>query len=183
MNLPLETERLRVRLFVEDDLEALASWLLDPEVNRWLLLNLHTLDDIRPRIDLYRRRQEELGFSFWALERKTDGVVVGGCGLLPIGWEGPDVEIAWHLRRDCWGNGYATEAARAVLQYGLENLGIPQIWAILSSENLASRRVAQRTGMAFVNMGGYKNHSHDFYVAPEVNVEATPLGPDVTPLK
>lgn len=89
MTQPLLTDRLIVRPFEFDDLDALAGWLLDPEVNKWLLLNVETVDDVRPRTEMYFRQQAQLGYSFWAVQRKSDDEVIGGCGLLPIGWAGP----------------------------------------------------------------------------------------------
>lgn len=181
MTLPLETERLWIRPFETDDVDALASWLLDPEVDRWLMLDLKTTEDVRQRIAMYQRYQSERGFSFWALEEKETRKVIGGCGLFPIGWEGPDVEIAWHMHRSFWGVGYASEAAIAVLRYGLSILEIARIWAILSPENIASRRVAQKAGMQYVSLGGYKNKTHEFYVLPKDAGDPPPQGPDITP--
>jgi RimJ/RimL family protein N-acetyltransferase len=181
MPLPLDTDRLIVRPFHEDDLEALGAWMLDPEVTRYLLLSFRSLDELRPRIEMYNRRHDELGYSFWAMERKEDKLVIGGCGLLPIGWVGPDVEIAWHMRKDCWGMGYTPEAARAILDYGINELKLPRIWALLMPENDASRRVAQKVGMEYVGLGSYKGHPHEFYIVPKGTGSTPPNGPDLTP--
>lgn len=179
MSLPLETERLIVRPFREQDLEALGGWMLDPEVTRTLHLHFDSLEDLRPRIEMYTRFHEKLGYSFWAVERKEDGRVVGGCGLFPIDWVGPDVEIAWHMRRDCWGQGYAPEAARAVLDYGLNELKIERIWAMLLPENNASRRVAQKMEMEYVGLGVKSGFPHEFYILPKDSGEIPPRCPDI----
>ncbi len=181
MPLPLDTGRLIVRPFREDDLEALGAWMLDPEVTRHLLLSFRSLDELRPRIELYERHHREHGYSFWAVERKNDRLVIGGCGLLPIGWVGPDVEIAWHIRRDCWGQGYATEAAEAVLDYGLGELKFSRVWALLLPENAASRRVAQKIGMEYVGLGVKSGHQHEFYILPKGSGDTPPQGPELTP--
>jgi RimJ/RimL family protein N-acetyltransferase len=139
------------------------------------------MEEINARIELYRRQHQEHGFSFWALERRIDGLVIGGCGLFPIGWKGPDIEIAWHIRRNCWGRGYASEAAHAVLEHGLRDLGINRIWAILSPENPASRRVAERAGMDYVGLGGYKDLPHEYYILPKGSGDKPPQGPRVIP--
>ncbi|MFH0882173.1 MAG: GNAT family N-acetyltransferase [bacterium] len=181
MPLQLDTERLIVRAFREDDLEALGAWMLDPDVTRHLLLSFHSLEELRPRIEMYNRHHRNLGYSFWAMERKADNLVIGGCGLLPIGWIGPDVEIAWHMRKDCWGQGYAPEAAGAVLDYGVNVLKLPRIWALLSPENTASRRVTQKVGMEYVGLGSYQGHPHEFYIVPKGTGRKPPNGPDLTP--
>jgi RimJ/RimL family protein N-acetyltransferase len=85
------------------------------------------------------------GFGLWAVVVAATGDLVGDCGLTrqttPYGRE---AELGYHLRRDVWGRGYATEAARAVLAHGFGPLGLPRIVSIVAPDNRASRAVAAR---------------------------------------
>jgi RimJ/RimL family protein N-acetyltransferase len=86
-------------------------------------------------------------FGLWAVERKSDGAFVGRVGLLqPDGW--PGTEVAWTLGREYWGQGYATEAAKACLNYGFQNCSVSKLISMIDAENHASQRVAQRLGYA-----------------------------------
>ena len=85
------------------------------------------------------------GFGLWVAERKSDGAFVGRVGLLhPEGW--PGTEVAWTLARQYWGQGYATEAARASIDYGFQNLSAAKLISMIDAGNRASRRVAERLG-------------------------------------
>jgi RimJ/RimL family protein N-acetyltransferase len=81
-------------------------------------------------------------------------VVIGDCGLIPIpfsgqgGKRGPDIELGYRLGAAHWGRGYATEAARAVLKFGIEDLGLDRIVAVTHPENHASKRVLVKTGFS-----------------------------------
>jgi RimJ/RimL family protein N-acetyltransferase len=89
------------------------------------------------------------GFGPWGVELRATGELVGHCGLRRVEELPGEVEVLYALGRDHWGNGYATEAARASLRYGFERLGLPRILAFAVPANTASRRVMQRLGMGF----------------------------------
>jgi RimJ/RimL family protein N-acetyltransferase len=95
-----------------------------------------------------QRFDRELGFSFRAVVRKADGAIIGNCGLKPltIPWPEPtDIEIGWLLRQDCWGQGYAVEAATPMLARGLSKA--PRVVAITARSNGPSQRVMRTLGM------------------------------------
>jgi ribosomal-protein-alanine N-acetyltransferase len=98
----------------------------------------------------HMRHQETYGFSMWALAERSSGTLVGDVGFL-IYEDG--VEIGWHLCRSAWGQGYATEAARAALAYGFEELGFTRVSAFTELANAASIRVIEKLGMTFVRGG------------------------------
>lgn len=95
----------------------------------------------RLALDSYARD----GFGLWAVIETASGVLVGDCGITrqttPYGVE---PEIGWHMRRDRWGRGYATEAGRAVLAHGRTTIGLPRIVSIVAPDNAASCAVAAR---------------------------------------
>ena len=99
-------------------------------------------------IENMRQRERRDGFALWSMVLKETGGVVGDCGLVAQHIDGVDeVEIGWHVRRDLWGKGYATEAARACMAYGMATLGCTRFVSIIAPDNIASRRVAEKIGM------------------------------------
>jgi len=140
----LQTERLTLRRFVPEDLELLASIFADREMMRFYpepFTRERTQRWIDRSLGLYAAR----GHGLWALLRRDDGLLLGDCGLVPQQIEGAELlEIGYHVRRDAWGHGYATEAALACRDYALSQLGAAQVCSIVDPENHASRRVAGR---------------------------------------
>jgi RimJ/RimL family protein N-acetyltransferase len=142
----LSTERLLLRMFRESDLDGYAAMFADPEVTRYIGEG-RTL----PRWEAWRSMAAMLGhwqlrgYGMWALERRSDGELVGRAGLWnPEGW--PGIEAGWTLRREFWGHGYATEAARASLEFAFHELKLPRIISLIHPENHRSIRVAERLG-------------------------------------
>jgi RimJ/RimL family protein N-acetyltransferase len=89
------------------------------------------------------------GFGFWALEVRASGQFIGFTGLQPMddGLPSPGIEAAWRLARAAWGNGYATEAARAALADGFDRMGLQEILAVTMAANKRSQAVMRRIGM------------------------------------
>jgi RimJ/RimL family protein N-acetyltransferase len=140
----IETERLLLREFVPEDLEQLAPIFADAEMMRFYqapFTRERTADWIARSMGLYAER----GHGLWAMLRRDDGLFLGDCGLVPQQIEGVEqLEIGYHVRRDQWGRGYATEAAVACRDYAFERLGAASVCSIVDPLNLASRRVAER---------------------------------------
>jgi len=102
------------------------------------------------------------GFGLWAVELRETGEVIGAAGLGHLE-DGPEVEVGYRFIKRHWGNGYATEAARASIEFGLDELGLNEIVAVTLSTNLASRRVMEKCGLAFVGVVDVYGHSHVKY--------------------
>ncbi|WP_033216476.1 GNAT family N-acetyltransferase [Kitasatospora phosalacinea] len=145
----LTTSRLLLRQWRDTDLERWAELNTDPEVRRYFGT---LLDAAQAAASLERFRAElaERGWGWWAVELRSERRFLGFAGLDPVDEEMPfdGVEAGWRLHRDSWGHGYATEAGRAVLRYGFEELGLPEILAVIAEDNAPSRAVARRLGMA-----------------------------------
>ena len=145
----IETARLIIRPPHDGDRAPFAAMSADPDV----MANLGPLLDRAASdaaLDRMTAAQATYGFAFWALEAKSDGAFIGLCGLLPVHFDAlpaNSIEIGWRLRRASWGAGLATEAARAVLDWGFAR-GLPAIIAFTATRNLASQAVMQRLGMA-----------------------------------
>jgi RimJ/RimL family protein N-acetyltransferase len=147
----LETERLILRAWREEDLDAAAATLADPRVGDWLG-SFPSREQVAQRMAAWNTQLASDGVGRFALERRSGGAVVGAVGLhvvdldfdtTPIAGE---VEIGWHLDPAAWGCGYVTEAAAAVLRYGFDTLGLQRIVAFTAQSNARSRAVMERLG-------------------------------------
>jgi RimJ/RimL family protein N-acetyltransferase len=154
----IETERLLLRPWRTEDRDAFRPIATDPEVMRYISGGKPWREE---QIDEFVQRQisglERNGFCLWRLLWKQRAErLIGFCGLQPwrdrpgldIGYHGV-IEIGWWLARDCWRQGFATEAARAALQFGFEQAGLEKIIAVTHRDNKASQRVAGRIGLGF----------------------------------
>jgi ribosomal-protein-alanine N-acetyltransferase len=159
--LPLETPRLTIRPFVEDDLDAFHRIFGDPEVMARIPFGAsRDLEQSRVRMKRMIDHQNEHGFSLWALIEKASGKLIGDCGMFHVEGVGPEIELAYHLNRSRWRMGYITEAALECVRFGLEDLGLETIIAITDADHFVSRRVMEKVGMAFEGTGHY--YGRDF---------------------
>ena len=143
----LETSRLVLREFENSDADALALVLSDSETMRFYPAPFDKAG-VEQWIVRNQRRYAEHGYGLWAMLLKTSGEVIGDCGLTVQNIEGIDeIEVGYHVRRDLWGQGLATEAARACRDYGFARLEVDRLISLIRPENLPSRRVAEKNGM------------------------------------
>ena len=143
----VETPRLILREFLIDDVDALARVLSDPETMRFYPAPLDSAG-VEQWIARNLRRCAANGHGLWAMVLKANGELVGDCGLTIQDVDGAnELEIGYHVRRDLWGQGLATEAARMCRDYGFARLSVDRLISLIRPENLASRRVAEKNGM------------------------------------
>ena len=148
----LETERLMLRSFTEDDLENLVELDSDPQVMHFLTGGRATPPEViqrevLPRFLRYDGSSE--GFGHWAAIEKATGRFVGWFDFHPPdGSEEP--ELGYRLLRSAWGKGYATEGSRALLRKGFRELDVNRVTAETMAVNIASRRVMEKVGMRLV---------------------------------
>jgi RimJ/RimL family protein N-acetyltransferase len=151
MKIILETPRLILRYQVPSDLDDLWTLYCDPEITRYIPDAPRTLEEAREELEWHMNghpRNPDLGL--WATIHKQSGKFIGRCGLLPWTIEDQqEVEVAYTIAREFWGQGLATEAARAILQYGFEKLNLARLVSLIEPKNIASQRVAGKIGMAF----------------------------------
>jgi len=150
MNAVLETSRLLLRELTLDDAEKLSLVLSDPismryypeafsteKVRRWILWN----------VDNYRAH----GFGLWAVILKEENELIGDCGITLQNIEGELVpEIGYHIRNTYCGKGYASEAAKACIDFAFGTAGYDAVYSYMKEDNISSRRVAEKIGMTFV---------------------------------
>lgn len=146
----IETERLILRAWREQDRDDLARMCADPDV----MVDYpqpQTRAESDARFERYRETFDKLGFCRWAVERHSDGKFLGYTGInttfSPDHPLAPDVEIGWRLIREAWGFGYASEAARASLRDGFTRCKLPRIYSFTTPENLRSQAVMRRIGL------------------------------------
>jgi RimJ/RimL family protein N-acetyltransferase len=144
----IETERLIMRTWMHSDLDAAAAIYGDPNVTRYLRGGVRTREQVREWIETTIEMQDREGFSLWPVVRKTDGRVVGICGIFRRPGE-TGVEIGWAFERAAWGSGYGIEAARAALDYAADVLGMKHVAAIVDKRNRSSISLINRLGMRF----------------------------------
>jgi RimJ/RimL family protein N-acetyltransferase len=166
----LETERLVLRPLSLDDLDDIAGFVADPETMRYIGTGgARTREQARNSLEWMIGTFEHQGFGHLGVERKEDRALVGRSGLNvwdPSDWsitrldeaDGPvEIEIAYLFGRDYWGHGYATEAATAVRDWALGELGVERLIALIYPDNVRSIGVARNLGMkpeAEAELGG-----------------------------
>jgi RimJ/RimL family protein N-acetyltransferase len=145
-----ETGRLIIRTWRAEDRDAYLATCNTETVTRHLD-GPATTEEIDAALVRIAKSQAERGFSFWVVERKIDSELLGYCGLrICDDLERPvhgDVEIGWRLREDAWGQGYAHEAARAVLDWAWANLDAERVVSFTVPANEPSWRLMERLGM------------------------------------
>lgn len=145
----LHTDRLLLRPWGHADREPFAALNADPEVMRHFPSTL-TRADSDAFVDRVVAGLDDRGWGLWAVEVTATGDFAGFVGLNPATFVAPftpAVEIGWRLGRPFWGQGIASEAARAVLEHAFGPLGLVEVVSFTTTTNLASQRVMQRIGM------------------------------------
>lgn len=143
----IETARLILRTYLPEDADALFTIWSDPDLASYFPATYRERDETQ-RLEfvakthyLWRTRL----FSQWGITSKSDGKLIGYCGLQQLGGTA-DVELYYGLTRDLWGRGLATEAARAATRYGFETLNLPRMTALTFPQNFVSQKVLQKLG-------------------------------------
>jgi [ribosomal protein S5]-alanine N-acetyltransferase len=143
----LQTTRLMLRPFTRDDVPALEAVLGDPIAMQWYPAPFDR-SGVEQWIERNIARYERDGYGLWAMVLKSSGELIGDCGCgVQVVEDRNEIEIAYHVRRDLWGNGYATEAARACMDYAFNVIQVPRVISMIRPENANSRRVAEKNGL------------------------------------
>ena len=147
--LPIETARLRIRALEDSDVDGAHRVYGDPEVMRYVGADgkARTREQSAAGVARMMDGQAKNGFSLWAVELLDTREMIGVCGVVHVDGTGPDVELVYEFQRSAWGQGYATEAARACLDAALGPLGLTRVIALAYPENAQSIRIMQKLGM------------------------------------
>ena len=159
----VETERLILRHLTAHDVDAILAVIGHVEAMKYYPKTF-SRDDAGQWVTRNQERYRNDGYGLFAVVLKSDGEVIGDCGLVRQEVEGETLlEVGYHLRRDQWGHGYATEAARACMTYAFGNLRAEKIVSLIRAENLPSRHVAERNGMKVERQVMFHGLSHLMY--------------------
>jgi RimJ/RimL family protein N-acetyltransferase len=144
----LETPRLWLRTMQPDDVDALLDIFSDPKVMAAFGVPPFDRDRMMRWVQRNLDHQDTHGYGLFSVILKTNGPLIGDCGLELMEVDGTQVaELGYDFRSDYWNQGYATEAARAVRDYAFHELGLPRLISLVRVGNMASRRVAEKIGM------------------------------------
>ncbi|WP_343550323.1 GNAT family N-acetyltransferase [Pantoea sp.] len=145
----LETTRLRLEPFQHAHFDGLRAMENDPEIMRYISNGkVKTPEETRETIERVMQRWQQYGFSWWAIcEKESDEVVGAACLQHLANQDGAPLEIGWRLNANHHGKGFATEAAQAIVQFAVEQIGVNYLVAVADPENQASQKVMQRLGM------------------------------------
>jgi RimJ/RimL family protein N-acetyltransferase len=159
----LETARLQLREFTSEDADALTQVLSDPETMRYYPAP-YDRAGVEQWIARNRQRYQDDGVGLCAMELKNTHELVGDCGIIRQEVEGEYLyEIGYHLRRDLWGQGLATEAAIDCRDWAFAHLKTERLISLIRPENLPSRRVAERNRMAVWKEINWRGFTHYVY--------------------
>ena len=148
----LTTQRLIIREPRIGDAELLMPMFGDPVAMRYIGNGApRDLDTVRQSIHKRMAYFAETGTTLFTVALQETGEVIGDCGIFPYNWEGPEIELAYRFRQTAWGNGYASEAGRAVIDAGWRDTQINELLGVTDLRNHASQRVLTKLG--FENLG------------------------------
>jgi RimJ/RimL family protein N-acetyltransferase len=151
----ITTDRLTLRPLTTADVRPLHRIMSDAEVMRYFpSATPPSLDKVARLIDTQSDHWAEHGYGWWAVERRDRRGLIGWCGLQYLS-ETDETEVAYLLARTEWGQGFATEGARAALAYGFHRLRMECIVAIVHIDNMASQRVVEKAGLTLTHQATY----------------------------
>jgi RimJ/RimL family protein N-acetyltransferase len=146
-DLVVETARLRLRRFRRGDVDAVFAIIGDDVAMQYYPKTFNRSDAVQ-WVERNLRRYRDDGYGLFAVTPKEDDGLIGDCGIIKQSAGGEvAMEVGYHFRRDQWGNGYATEAAKACMALAFDTFGSGKVISLIRPENTPSRRVAERNGM------------------------------------
>ena len=160
---PIDTERLCLREFREEDLANLHDILANPKVGIWLGKPMgFTFSQSKDLLDRFLQHREERGYGPWALIDKESKKMIGYCGLSYTP-SLEETELLYTLHSDFWGSGLITEASEVILEQARVNLALTQVISYTLPHNKASRRVMEKLGMEYIKDFVHADLIHVFY--------------------
>ncbi len=163
-----ETERLILRELVMADDQGMFELDSDPEVHKYLGNEpVKTIEQSRDAINFIRKQYEDNGIGRWAVIEKQSGKFIGWAGLKlikePVNGHINIHDVGYRFIKQAWGKGYATEAAKACINYGFNTLGLTEIYGFANLDNEASKAVLQKCGLVYRNNFTFVGIEHAWY--------------------
>ena len=166
MNIIIETNRLLLRTFTEEDAALIYELNLDPDVIRYThdpIKDLAHASEILEKVIIPQYALYNHGR--WAVHVKTTLEFLGWCGLKYLA-ESNEIDLGYRFKKEGWGKGYATEAAYASIQYGFEKIGLQRIVARAEIDNIGSWKVLEKCGMTYIHdaeVDGYPVKTYEIF--------------------
>lgn len=153
----IETQRLIIKTPQLEDYDNLYRLQTDPEVMRYLGNSVRTKVQIKTGLKMALNHQEKHGFSLGAVYEKESNVYVGRAGLIHLAYDDtqPDIEVGYALHKVFWNQGYATELAMAIIDWGFKHLDVTKLVGVINPANQGSRHVLEKVGMHYVGKQPY----------------------------
>lgn len=146
----LTTARLRLEPITDAHFDGLHAMNSDPAVMRYITGAPETPEETQAAIERIKARWADTGYSWWAFIEQSSGALIGAGAIQHLGRERANpLEAAWRLRQDKWGQGFASEAARAMAAFAFDTLRGDLLCAVCDPENTGSARVMERLGMRY----------------------------------
>ncbi len=172
----LQTNRLILREIIPEDETAFFELDSDPEVHKYLGNNpVTSIEQIRAAIQFIRQQYVDNGIWRWAVIEKSTNNFIGWAGLKLITEQINNhinyYDLGYRFIKKYWGLGYATEAAKASLEYGFDQLNLNEMYAMADVENSASNNVLKKIGFSFIETFDYERIKHNWYKIKKENWE------------
>lgn len=161
----IETSRLQLRPFTQDDLDDLFRLYSDAEVMKYL--SPRSKEQTQASLNKHIQHWQDYNFGMWAVVYKDSGRMIGRCGLGFLD-NTPEVELGYVFDKSYWRMGIATEAAIATLKYGFREIKLNRIVAIAHPQNIASVRVIQKAGMKYEKNARFYNVDVVYYAVNSI---------------
>ncbi len=157
----LETSRLQLRPMKISDVDELVQVFADPKVMASFDSSFFDRKQIEQWVERSIAHQNKYGYGLFSVILKSNGLLIGDCGLERMEIEGvKEVELGYELRSDYWKQGYATEAAIAVRDYAFHQLHLPRLTSLVRVGNVTAKRVSEKIGMTFMTEITHNNHHY-----------------------
>lgn len=148
----------------EAHLAGLSTMNSDPDVMRYITGEAESLEATRAMIGRVQQRWADFGYGWWSLFERETGELIGAAGIHHLGYDPANAhEIGWRLRKDKWGRGFASEAARRITGYAFEDLHAPTLCAVCDPRNSNSSRLMERLGMSYRGEQVWYGKAHSVY--------------------
>jgi len=165
MNIFLQTQRLVITVPSLSDFKDQYTLQSDPDTMQYIGSGIRAEDEVRESLKNAILHYEKHGFSLGSVFEKKTGNFIGRSGLIYLGFEDtqPEIEIAYALLKPYWGQGYASELVKVLVDWGFKNLPIGKLVAVINPGNERSRRVLEKSGFHYVKRAQYRIHEVDLY--------------------
>lgn len=167
----IETERLFMKPLTLNNFEEMRLLSSDPEIMRYITGRAETPEETKKKLERLVLHYEKHGFGFCSVYEKISGEFIGRAGLiyLELNDQQPDIEIGYTLGKKFWNRGYATELVNALINWGLKNLAVKRLVALIDPENTESRHVAEKCGLQYLGLAHHWDSKVAFYAIKAVN--------------